>query len=55
MRPSAKCSRNQKIGEIPRLFTYAQLLLAVNKSKARYATAGTPKNLGGLAGKGNRQ
>ena len=37
--------RNQKIGEIPRLFTYAQLLLAVNKSKARYATAGTPKKL----------
>ena len=37
--------RNQKEGEIPRLFFYAQLLAAVNKSTARYATTGTPKKL----------
>lgn len=34
--------RNQRDEYIPRLFTYAQLLLAVNKNEARYATAGTP-------------
>lgn len=34
--------RNQRDEYIPRLFTYAQMLLAVNKNEARYATAGTP-------------
>ena len=34
--------RNQRDDYIPRLFTYAQMVLAVNKNEARYATAGTP-------------
>ena len=34
--------RNQRDEYIPRLFTYAQMVLAVNKNEARYATAGTP-------------
>jgi type I restriction enzyme R subunit len=34
--------RNQKEGEIPRLFLYSQLLLALAKNEARYATTGTP-------------
>lgn len=34
--------RNQKEDEIPRLFVYAQLLLAVSRGDAKYATAGTP-------------
>ncbi len=34
--------RNQGEEYIPRLFTYAQVLLAVNKNEAKYATAGTP-------------
>ena len=34
--------RNQKEDGIPHLFQYAQLLLAVNKNGALYATAGTP-------------
>ena len=34
--------RNQNEEYIPRLFSYAQLLLALNKNAARYATAGTP-------------
>ena len=34
--------RNQKVDGIPHLFQYAQLLLAVNKNDALYATAGTP-------------
>ena len=33
--------RNQQEEYIPRLFIYAQLLLAVNKNHARYATVGT--------------
>ena len=35
--------RNQGDEYIPRLFTYAQVLLAVNKNEAKYATVGTPK------------
>lgn len=35
--------RNQKPDEIPELFTYAQLVLAVSKNDALYATTGTPK------------
>ena len=34
--------RNQQQDEIPRLFYYAQLLLAVSKNEAKYATVGTP-------------
>jgi type I restriction enzyme R subunit len=34
--------RNQRDDEIPKLFLYAQLLLAVSKNEARYATTGTP-------------
>lgn len=33
--------RNQRDDEIPRLFYYSQLLLAVTKNEAKYATAGT--------------
>jgi type I restriction enzyme R subunit len=32
----------QREGEIPRLFIYSQLLLALAKNEARYATTGTP-------------
>lgn len=35
--------RNQRPDEIPQLFAYAQLLLAVNHSEGRYGTTGTPK------------
>ncbi len=35
--------RNQGDGYIPRFFTYAQVLLAVNKNAAKYATVGTSK------------
>ncbi|MGI8493899.1 MAG: type I restriction endonuclease subunit R [Pyrinomonadaceae bacterium] len=35
--------RNQRKDEIPRLFTFAQMLLAINKNEARYATTGTAK------------
>jgi type I restriction enzyme, R subunit len=34
--------RNQRDEYIPRLFTYAQTVLALNKNEARYATTGTP-------------
>ena len=34
--------RNQKDGEIPHLFLYSQLLLAVSKNEVKYATTGTP-------------
>ena len=34
--------RNQKEEGIPRLFLYAQLLLAVSKNEAKYGTTGTP-------------
>ena len=33
---------NQQRDQIPRLFHYAQLLLAVSKNEAKYATVGTP-------------
>lgn len=38
--------RNQGDDYIPRLFTYVQQVLAVNKNAAQYATAGTPKKFG---------
>jgi len=34
--------RNQKTGEIPRLFWFSQLLLSVDHDGGRYATTGTP-------------
>ena len=34
--------RNQRDEYIPRLFTYVQMALALNKNEARYATVGTP-------------
>ncbi len=34
--------RNQRPDEIPKLFLYAQLLLAISKNEAKYATVGTP-------------
>jgi len=34
--------RNQRGDEIPKLFFYAQLLLAVSKNEAKYGTVGTP-------------
>jgi len=34
--------RNQQSERIPRLFLYAQILLAINQNDARYATTGTP-------------
>lgn len=34
--------RNQQRDQIPRLFHYAQLLLAISKNEAKYATVGTP-------------
>ena len=36
--------RNQKEGYIPRLFWYAQLLIALSPGEARYGTVGTPRN-----------
>ncbi len=33
--------RNQKVDEIPKLFTYSQLLVAISKNEGKYATAGT--------------
>lgn len=35
--------RNQKSEYIPRLFVFAQLLLAISKNEALYATTGTPR------------
>ncbi len=34
--------RNQRSGGIPRLFVYSQVLLALNKNEAKYATTNTP-------------
>lgn len=36
--------RNQGGQYIPKLFTYLQLVMGVNKNVAKYATTGTPKN-----------
>ena len=40
--------RNQSLDYIPHLFTFAQLLLAVNKNEARYATVGYSAPFWGL-------
>jgi type I restriction enzyme R subunit len=40
--------RNQNDDYIPKLFVYTQLVLAVNKNTARYATAGTAAKFWGL-------
>lgn len=34
--------RNQRDDEIPKLFLYSQLLMAISKNEAKYATTGTP-------------
>ncbi|HHL34368.1 MAG TPA: type I restriction endonuclease subunit R [Desulfobulbaceae bacterium] len=34
--------RNQKDDEIPKLFIYSQILMALSKNQAKYATTGTP-------------
>ncbi|WP_424945835.1 type I restriction endonuclease subunit R [Candidatus Spongiihabitans sp.] len=39
--------RNQDVEYIPQLFTYAQVLLSVNKNKAKYATAVTGREFWG--------
>ena len=38
----SQCIRNQQDEYLPKLFTYVQLVMGVNKNAARYATAGTP-------------
>ncbi len=35
--------RNQEAAEIPQLYTFAPVLLALNKDEGRYATTGTPQ------------
>lgn len=40
--------RNQGDDYIPKLFTYVQLVLGVNKNSAQYATVGTPKKFWGV-------
>lgn len=35
--------RNQRKAEIPHLYTFAQVLLAINKNEARYGTTGTAR------------
>lgn len=40
--------RNQRKDEIPHLFIFAQILLAINKNEAKYATTGTAKNFWAL-------
>lgn len=37
----SQCIRNQRDEWIPRLFTYVQLVMALNKNAAQYATVGT--------------
>jgi len=39
----SQCIRNQQDEYIPRLFSYMQLVMAVNKNAAMYATAGTAR------------
>jgi len=39
----SQCIRNQQDEYIPRLFSYVQLVMGVNKNAAMYATAGTAK------------
>ncbi len=43
MQAVSQMIRNQQPAYIPQLFKYAQIVLASNKNKVRYATAGTPK------------
>ncbi len=39
----SQCIRNQRPGEIPHLFAYAQLLLSINGMEGRYGTIETPE------------
>lgn len=38
----SQCIRNQQDEYLPKLFTFVQLVMGVNRNAARYATAGTP-------------
>lgn len=40
--------RNQNDDYIPKLFTYCQMVLALNKNSAKYATTGTPAKFWGV-------
>jgi type I restriction enzyme, R subunit len=40
--------RNQNDDYIPRLFVYSQLVMAINKNAAQYATVGTPAKFWGI-------
>jgi type I restriction enzyme, R subunit len=40
--------RNQNDDYVPKLFTYAQMVLALNKNSAKYATTGTPAKFWGV-------
>jgi type I restriction enzyme R subunit len=44
----SQCIRNQNEDHIPKLFTYVQLVMAVNKNEGKYATVGTPKKFWSL-------
>lgn len=44
----SQCIRNQQDEYLPKLFTYAQLLMGINKNAARYGTAGTPAKFWGV-------
>ncbi len=40
--------RNQQEDYIPKLFTYAQMVIGINKNEAKYATVGTPAKFWGV-------
>ena len=44
----SQCIRNQQDEYLPRLFTYVQMVMGLNKNAARYATAGTPAKFWGV-------
>lgn len=44
----SQCIRNQGDDYIPRLFSYVQLVVGINKNTAMYATAGTHKKFWGV-------
>lgn len=44
----SQCIRNQQDEFLPKLFSYVQLVMGVNKNAARYGTAGTPAKFWGV-------
>jgi type I restriction enzyme R subunit len=44
----SQCIRNQQEDYIPHLFTYVQMVLAINKNAAAYGTVGTPDKFWGV-------